>query len=55
MADPERAFVVHCPDCRHEWAAAYLPMLVSDFVRVAKRAVCPKGCKAKVLCGPANG
>lgn len=44
-------FIVHCADCNHEWVAAYLPMSVEDFVRVGKRAVCPKGCRSKVLCG----
>lgn len=46
-------FVVHCGECGHTWTAAILPMSVDDFARLARRAACPRGCRAKVLCGTA--
>lgn len=46
-------FVVHCAKCSHEWVAAYLPMEIGTFVKVAKAATCPKcGASGKsILCG----
>jgi hypothetical protein len=44
-------FWVHCGECGHAWVAAILPMAVDDFARVANRATCPRGHRAKVYCG----
>ncbi len=38
-----RPFWVECGNCRHRWAAAYLPMEVSMFAKAAK-ASCPMCC-----------
>lgn len=46
-------FIVHCDACRHEWSAAWTPMKVDLFVKVARRAICPKCASTKVFCGKA--
>lgn len=40
MTDARKPFWVECGKCRHQWSAAYLPMEVSVFAKVAK-ASCP--------------
>lgn len=53
MTEPT-PFVVHCGQCQHEWTAAYLPMDLETFGKVAAKAVCPFGCSEElVLCGKA--
>jgi hypothetical protein len=47
-------FIVHCAECRHEWAAAYLPMPLKRFGEVAAAAVCPNGCESTVYPGEAQ-
>lgn len=39
-----------CGVCDNVWTFAVLPMSVTDWARLAKRAQCPKGCKGKVYC-----
>ena len=56
MTDERKPFWVKCVKCSHCWAAAYLPMDVSTFARVAKTAGCPmcgdkKPIVAKQDCG----
>lgn len=43
--------MVHCGDCSHEWAAAFLPMNLTVFAKVAKNALCPMCGSKKTLCG----
>lgn len=39
----DRAFWVKCEPCGHIWAAAYWPMEVALFAKIAKRgSICPK-------------
>lgn len=37
-----KAFWVKCEPCGHVWAAAYYPLELSLFARIAKSSVCPK-------------
>lgn len=57
MSEPEPGgeFWVHCAECRHVWIVAILPMPVEDFAQLAKRAACPHGHRARVLCGKPHG
>ena len=34
-------FIVHCDKCKHEWAAFYLPMPISDTAAIASSLHCP--------------
>lgn len=43
--------LVHCGECSHEWAAAYLPMSVDIFVTLGK-SPCPMCGAKKVFVGP---
>lgn len=48
-------FIVHCGHCKHEWAAFYSPMPLSDAAAIASSLLCPM-CAAEswnILCGPA--
>lgn len=48
-------FWVRCRTCGHEWIAAYLPMLLRSFVKIAKGCACPKCGEVKeVRCGKAE-
>jgi hypothetical protein len=37
-----QGFWVKCRACAHCWIAAYFPAEVSQFVKIAARATCPK-------------
>jgi DNA-directed RNA polymerase subunit RPC12/RpoP len=41
-------FWAKCVKCSHIWAAAYLPVPIGVFVKIAKRARCPK-CNGRAL------
>lgn len=43
-------FIVHCGDCSHEWAAAYLPMPINLFAKLGN-ARCPMCGSKKALVG----
>jgi rubredoxin len=55
MSDTEATsneFWVRCRTCGHEWIAAYLPMTLTTFAKVAGRSICPKcGEDKDVFCG----
>lgn len=40
MTEAKKPFWLECSECRHQWAAAYLPMEVETFAKAA-RAICP--------------
>lgn len=42
--DLSKPFNVQCGECKHIWAAAYLPMLLEDMAKILRAASCP-------LCG----
>lgn len=49
-------FIVHCDKCKHEWAAFYLPMPISDAAAIASSLHCPM-CATdgmRIFCGPAR-
>lgn len=49
-----RPFLVHCGGCRHEWAAAYLPMSMDKVATILGRVACPScGETKRIYCGPA--
>lgn len=41
MSDERKPFWVKCRKCAHCWTAAYLPMEVDTFAKIATRAACP--------------
>lgn len=51
MSEPKEPFIVHCGKCSHEWAAAFLPMPINLFAKLAK-ALCPMCGSKQVLIGP---
>jgi hypothetical protein len=53
MSEPT-PFIVHCGECRHHWPAAYLPMPIERFAKVAASAICPFGCEGTVYPGEAQ-
>lgn len=57
MGDSERKpFWVKCRKCSHCWPAAYLPLVVDVFAKIAKSAVCPMcGDKKPVVAKQDNG
>lgn len=49
----EHPFWCHCATCMHEWAAAYFPMELAKFAKIAMaHSTCPK-CGAKGFVGRA--
>lgn len=52
MTDPEakQPFHVHCGKCSHEWAAAYLPLPIATFAKLAE-SPCPMCGAKQVLMG----
>lgn len=55
-AEERSPFIVHCGDCKHEWAAAYFPMEAMAFAKVAMQngKLCPRCGSKKVYCGHAG-
>lgn len=41
MSEERKPFWVKCGKCQHCWAAAYVPMEVALFARVAAKPRCP--------------
>ena len=48
--EAKEPFLVHCGECSHEWAIAFLPMPVDTFAKLAK-ARCPMCGSKKVFIG----
>lgn len=47
--DERQPVFLECRPCGHTWIAAWLPMPVSDFARLMKRAACPKCAQRKQI------
>ena len=48
-------FIVHCGECKHEWAAFYVPCnftRVAELLKNAKCSICRAGAY-NIFCGPA--
>jgi len=55
MTEELKPMMVHCADCGHSWAAAFFPMELAKFARIAKAnsrccARCGAGAK-RIMCG----
>jgi hypothetical protein len=44
--------IVHCADCGHEWALAFLPCPISIVVKLTAAALCPMCAGKRILSGP---
>lgn len=51
-----KPFMIHCGDCKNEWAAAYYPMEAMEFCRIASQMGknCPRCGSKKIYCGAAG-
>lgn len=45
MTETRQPFRVRCGDCKHEWAAFYLPIPLGEGARILKQLRCPS-CEA---------
>ena len=41
MNEPKTSFWAKCAKCNHTWLAAYLPMEITAFAKLAKGLCCP--------------
>ena len=53
--EEKQPFIVHCRDCKHEWAPFYVPLVMDKkglaLMKNAGKA-CPKCVGKNVFCGP---
>jgi hypothetical protein len=58
IAEKRTPFMIHCGDCKHEWAAFYLPLTADEagmrLLDSAGKAPCPMCASAKTFVGSAK-